>query len=495
MRRQSRELLQDRNNNVRVLDDENKQILLLNTFDLTPPEVGIFDAPYKCYQVNDEWAKIIMGFVSWLATPSPWAGVLVDDDNEGIQGILQFLSQTGLCMTYELRQNEENPCLLEQSVDGGETWTTAFNYSLCSPQQTIDMQEAENLYEEFAQLIDDYDGSIASLAPDGVYGVSTEQDERIDKAICILTYLWVTGMISTEKWKRAGWATIVNPVAGWFSLATGVITILTGGTIWLVGGLLVALAGVGYTIFASLSDALLNDDEAILNVACYWKDQIIGGNMTETNWREAFIGHPFAPLSNEAQIIGMYAPYLENDAKWEHWLGAIQKVLDLMDSYGWECPCIEVVCSRWNRLQNPYPSNFSFIAGTYYGWSDDWWSQTSGNNAMAHGRYTAPSPMNFVSTHMWGESSVLNTGSNISKFIIELRYQGAIVALVESPPVFGNGLSRDYEIAYDGLVDQIDYYALVWTSPATNSGSMRIEEIEIVVKDNGHVPTGEVACV
>src|SRR5690606_1030962 len=32
-----------------------------------------------------------------------------------------------------LRQNPENPCQLQQSLDGGESWVLAFDYSLCTP--------------------------------------------------------------------------------------------------------------------------------------------------------------------------------------------------------------------------------------------------------------------------------------------------------------------------------------------------------------------------
>lgn len=35
------------------------------------------------------------------------------------------------------RQSTVNPCILEQSTDGGATWTTAFNYNLCSSSITV----------------------------------------------------------------------------------------------------------------------------------------------------------------------------------------------------------------------------------------------------------------------------------------------------------------------------------------------------------------------
>lgn len=37
----------------------------------------------------------------------------------------------GANLMFKLRQNDENHCLLEQSLDGGETWENAFNYRLC----------------------------------------------------------------------------------------------------------------------------------------------------------------------------------------------------------------------------------------------------------------------------------------------------------------------------------------------------------------------------
>lgn len=40
-------------------------------------------------------------------------------------------------MTFQLRQNPADPCQLQQSLDGGETWSLAFDYTLCSSVITI----------------------------------------------------------------------------------------------------------------------------------------------------------------------------------------------------------------------------------------------------------------------------------------------------------------------------------------------------------------------
>lgn len=40
-------------------------------------------------------------------------------------------------MPFQLRQNPSDNCLLEQSLDGGLTWTTAFDYALCKGEPAI----------------------------------------------------------------------------------------------------------------------------------------------------------------------------------------------------------------------------------------------------------------------------------------------------------------------------------------------------------------------
>jgi len=54
---------------------------------LVPPSVGIFDEPNRCYKLNNEWAKIVIGMVSWLAETPVWK----DAENEGYSAIEQIL--------------------------------------------------------------------------------------------------------------------------------------------------------------------------------------------------------------------------------------------------------------------------------------------------------------------------------------------------------------------------------------------------------------------
>jgi hypothetical protein len=58
-----------------------------------------------------------------------------------IQCIRKRLSVEELGVATELRQSSEDACILEYSIDGGETWLTGFDYSLCaSPNQPVPTQ-------------------------------------------------------------------------------------------------------------------------------------------------------------------------------------------------------------------------------------------------------------------------------------------------------------------------------------------------------------------
>lgn len=70
--------------------DEKLRKLDLSVMNLVPPDVGICDPPLRVYPLNNEWAKIVIGLVSWLATIAPWRDA-EDEDYVGIQEVLTFM--------------------------------------------------------------------------------------------------------------------------------------------------------------------------------------------------------------------------------------------------------------------------------------------------------------------------------------------------------------------------------------------------------------------
>lgn len=77
-----------------------KGVYDLGKVDRTPPEVGIFDAPTRCFVVNQEWWAHIAGMVHLLADVVSWK----DADDESyfaIQAILKFMQGVDCAMNCE----------------------------------------------------------------------------------------------------------------------------------------------------------------------------------------------------------------------------------------------------------------------------------------------------------------------------------------------------------------------------------------------------------
>ena len=95
---------------------------------------------------------------------------------------------------FQLRQNADDPCLLEQSFDGGETWAIAFNYKLCQNTDTIGITNTWNISNEFnIEQITTYDNDIINIYPDWEYDATPDDSDR-DAALCAAVTQWVASI-------------------------------------------------------------------------------------------------------------------------------------------------------------------------------------------------------------------------------------------------------------------------------------------------------------
>jgi len=86
---------------------------------------------------NPEWMPYVLGSLQQLVQHTTWD---TQDEDELLQQIAraslliaQFTTPCGGEPMLQVRQSEESPCTLEQSVDGGETWTSFADMQLCPP--------------------------------------------------------------------------------------------------------------------------------------------------------------------------------------------------------------------------------------------------------------------------------------------------------------------------------------------------------------------------
>ena len=144
------------------------------------PVTGIHERPYLyCITVEANWLKDVLGAIDRLDEWDAWSGS--ETEIEYARNQIAILQSTIKGCTV-LRQNPNNPCQLEQSIDFGVTWTLAFDYSLCiSPADKIllDGTLAQNIADLLAGYVDD----ILALFPNLTYNGGAG-DATLDTALC-----------------------------------------------------------------------------------------------------------------------------------------------------------------------------------------------------------------------------------------------------------------------------------------------------------------------
>lgn len=399
--------------------DERQRAIDLSTWNLTPPETGIFDEPRKCYTINDQWAKIVFGLISWLATPAPWASA-ENDGYSACEEILRFM-MGGSCMSqFQLRQNDENLCILEQSTDGGNTWSFAFDYSLCLNIDGIN-DRINELAELLQSLIDTYDETIPSIAPDMVYDATATDDIR-DIALCRACHDIVDAICEAELQRRneiALAAALTGVVAG---IVAAIIVIFSAGSGTAAAlALASALAGGFATVFDGVNEAVLTDSDARSLVACCMYNALKGATITKAGFEGSLDSCAFTELTPEAQIAGAISSLLEADNMFITFVDLMQQTYKLAELGVVDCPC---------DIEGQWEVEWDFTVDS--GASDGWQHLTWGNGWVS-GKgwesqdYQGIQEINYIQ-NMYG------TDATITYVEVERWTPDAVTNFEDSPP-------------------------------------------------------------
>lgn len=337
-----------------------------------PPNVGIFDEPTRCYRINEQWAKIVMGWVKWLATMSAW----VDAENDLYPAIAEILLFTigEDCMDFQLRQSPENSCIMEQSIDGGLNWTPVFDFSLCTSivdgSDTVISNYQYNEYfnnvftEIYNSFVTNYIDSPDDVYPDLAYGGG--MDAELDSAYCNSVYVLVSTSADVAIQGIQSLDEQQQQFNVWVSMVGFVLTaIAIAGALPTAGASLVALAGlatwwgpvVGVT--AAIANKLLNqwqasqisqyqDTAAQFEVTCYIVNNLPGNQNTQASFLSFMQNHTLT--GNAAVIADNLAILLESDATYAAFLEKWENNLEFANAgIALYCPCdLGTWCWEWN---------------------------------------------------------------------------------------------------------------------------------------------------
>jgi len=349
-----------------TIDDEKKRVLDLHTVRLLPPEgVGIFDEPTRCYRINLQWAKIVMGMVSWLAELPIWAEAQ-NEGYEAINEILKFLEGDNCdIMPFQLRQNPANACILQQSLDGGETWINAFDFSLCeslvdkSYQVQIQNQVTyvqPTFQEIYNYYTTNYAGTPESVHPD--LDDPTGDSAALRAALCNALYELVrTACDSAVSYYRDTVESTQNEINVGLGIAAFLLTaIALAGAIPSGGASLAGLApaaglwAAGIGLGGVLGNALVDfwqshtveqfqDTEAQEAVACFLFDTLQGTNVSLEALRDATDGT--IGTANGQAILDFLNILMQNDSTYAAFLEKWANNKEYADA-GIElyCPCM-----------------------------------------------------------------------------------------------------------------------------------------------------------
>jgi len=278
------------------------------------------------------------------------------------------------CTMLRLRQDPNNSCVLQVSYDGGETWQTAFNYSLCDlGGSTVEI--AQQYYEGSVFVGDSmtlYDGDITNNYPQWEYGDLNDADR--DAVICWACKLWVGWCCDTaikiKTDENSDTEDLVWIAAAVTFAAGSVLLYLTGAGVFAAA---MSYAGLGMElapVIAAVIDLFLTpdiaafqDQEARDRVACRLYLALAGETPTYTTWRTAADGE----LSgNSESIRAICYELMQSEEAFVLFLTMMGDLIDIAIAGLLTDECIEG-CDEWEYLIDLSVDDGGFVVQQYNG--------------------------------------------------------------------------------------------------------------------------------
>jgi hypothetical protein len=333
---------------------------------LPRPTPDIFDSPFVCLRINLSWLPHLFGALSTLTEWDAWTG-----DDFGYSGRMQ-IEELLYAMTREtgctdlgenllLRQNPTNNCQLQQSQDGGLTWTLAFDYSKCKnrSQTIINNISIDNSSKTFVENNsnewNDSSQNLSIFAPTVIYdGNNSANDLKRDQALCYAIQV----LMSTF---REALLQADDPFIDLGAIAVGILSVigigLSGGAALpvIVGG--IVSSGVGQRILNALGDAGFGGgfDAQYDDIVCYIYTNMKGETPSQTNFQNSFDGYPDATLE------AIFTPLFDDLDIYLLFIRAIEEAYGISEYAELpSCPCEE-----WEFIVNFEQSDGGFTPFEY----------------------------------------------------------------------------------------------------------------------------------
>ena len=210
-----------------------------------------------------------------------------------------------------LRANPDNPCELQTSCDGGETWTTLIDMSECVKTAVSPLLDAQS-QKLIDDLLDAFDGTAASVTEHLTYDGGPDDSAR-DAALCSALELYIEMLcnVAVSNIQKNldvldSLRNIVNEIID--TTAVFVFTVFPPAAI----GLLIAnvIIDIGLTYWELAQEVVFNDLNARRQLQCCMYNALAGNTITLTGFQGSLDACGFTFGTPAAQLAGALSPLL-----------------------------------------------------------------------------------------------------------------------------------------------------------------------------------------
>lgn len=436
----------------------------LRSMSLPIPSVGVFDEPIRCYKLNNEWAKTVLGFLSNLAENYVWDET-TGDTQAALEAVIEFMvgEECGVDC------NEIDDCL-----DTIPDWIAITN---------LTYQNAVNAPETTAQELEaQYDGTPQSIAPDMPLD---NPDTTEMNLLCYALHNFVGYYAATKNAEISltnGFQTAMQ------AIIEAAKRIVGTNNLGLLGSI---LGDLTYGCAASVQDAItaLQDDEAIEELACYLYNYLRCLNFTKIHFENAIDVASVETFTNpNAEILACLLNADMSDDMYRVFLFGYQTAHELLESGATlDCPCTGnywVLDTKFTNGLGPWTLNLGTLtAGRIVG-------EESGQALWSRVSLIMPAGVTVHRGRIWGERTQWSGQSIWSEqSIILARDPESDIQWGVGGPYEGTFVRCGFQLAGYANVDSIVATALI-DDDENPPGQIYLDRVQIV--GSGTMPTGAI---
>lgn len=356
------------------------------------PGTDPLDPDYVCVRFNEEWLPYVLGALARLEFEDAWRGDQTAQAEaighaRNLIAIFAAATKSGCFEGVDdmrLRQKPGEPCVLQASYDGGDSWSDVFDYAACfeevnKPLRDLTYIEQYNNYQKTMYDIRNvYNGTPGSIATESVDGSATDP-ANLNLAVCLAVRVLVDGAcesgIQAKQREDQQDDTVINVTASGLAIAglvlatfvfppAGLAAASTSAT-YILFGLGIASASLPIASLLTQADiSLFSNEDAKKEVICCMNTALSGSQPTEAAFKASL--DACGTLSSDGEELrGIVREIIQDTDVYLQYLLAMDSAYASSQTGGPEIP--PCPCDVWSITRLNGDGNADLVVQSYEG--------------------------------------------------------------------------------------------------------------------------------